>query len=572
MNYRAAILLAFFALAGCRGFHPWPSLERSGDFYSTTRDYTTRRVENGEDFCGLGKAMVQGGWTGGQAAMISLPLPTLLLAYPLMWVERVTVCPLVDTVMIPYDLYARHRLAREAEEGLSVEVVDAWGRPVPDLDIVFFANEYAFSEGVYYDGTMQKDGVATVRRTDADGRCRFPVARSTYYTDRLDASAWTTEGKYEARPVPGYEYGPVRKLKLEPVKGDRTYKPTFTPTDPSAPRLPPPAGVELVRGEGAPPMLGTYREAASAYLANTYYGAKQAVRPADFDDYWEAELKRLDHEVPFAVDVRPLPEASTGALEVCSVAFPSFGRKVEGRLWRPRDGARHPVRIRVPSHRHEDNLGSESVRDDEVTLVLDVHHDQELPDHRIRERNGFWTSLSVTAYAVDGIDRSREEYFFHPFILGAVRAVKWLLDEPYADATCVEAEGIGQGGGMGLWLMAFEPRIGSGRFVNPSHLMQHREGRCSWPGLLYWSGREAGRRKARATPSVPYFETLNFATRIHGKVRLASAGKQSYDLSSDECVVSLFRALPDAADKKLFICPEMTTCEALQHLRSREEN
>ena len=84
MNCKTAIVLATGLIAGCKGFHPVPSLDRSGELYATTRDYTTRHVVWGEDFCGLGKAMVQGGWSGGQAAMIAIPLPTLLLAYPLM--------------------------------------------------------------------------------------------------------------------------------------------------------------------------------------------------------------------------------------------------------------------------------------------------------------------------------------------------------------------------------------------------------------------------------------------------------------------------------------------------------
>ena len=562
MNCKTAIVLATGLIAGCKGFHPVPSLDRSGELYATTRDYTTRHVVRGEDFCGLGKAMVQGGWSGGQAAMIAIPLPTLLLAYPLMWAERVTVCPLVDTLMLPYDLWTQVRLDREVAEGLTVEVVDAWNRPVPDLEVLFRAENYSNENGIVYDGRPRVRRVKEMMRTGADGRCRFPVAVSTCNERNvgLSASLWTAEGRYEA--ACDDRSGPLRQLRLVP---SREWNP-FEPTDPTAPRLPPPPGVTLVGDAGKTGLSSFYWTTESGRLEDLYYGAKTVERPADFDAYWDGELARLDREVPFAAECRPMPEASTGALEVCAVSFPSFGRSVQGVLMRPKDGARHPLRIRIRRERRDGEESEIAVREDEVTLVLDVHHPQETPEAKLRERYGFANRSSVSPYAVDGIDRSREAYFFHPFVLGAVRGVRWVIDRPYVDASRVEAEGIRQEAGLGLWLMAFEPRIGTGTFVNPSHLLQ-TESYATWPKLLAGPGREAERFKARARPHVPYFETLNFAPRIRGRIRLARSGKDEDWQYSDESVFSLFRRLPETTDKKLYVCPKMTDQEALDHLK-----
>ena len=78
---------------------------------------------------------------------------------------------------------------------------------------------------------------------------------------------------------------------------------------------------------------------------------------------------------------------------------------------------------------------------------------------------------------------------------------------------------------------------------------------------------EAERFKARARPHVPYFETLNFAPRIRGRIRLARSGKDEDWQYSDESVFSLFRRLPETTDKKLYVCPKMTDQEALDHLK-----
>ena len=125
-----ALLAALLALSGCRGFNPVPAWNRSGEYYSLTCGYTKWRDENGRDFCGLGKALVQGGWTGGQSAMIALPLPTLFLGIPIAYAEKFTICPVIDTLMLPRDLYIRKSLRDEAKTGVLLELVVYWaGRP-----------------------------------------------------------------------------------------------------------------------------------------------------------------------------------------------------------------------------------------------------------------------------------------------------------------------------------------------------------------------------------------------------------------------------------------------------------
>ena len=158
--------LAF--LCGCRGFNPIPAWNRAGEYYSLTCGYTRWSDVNGPDFCGLGKAMVQGGWFGGP--WMALPLPTLLLGIPITYAEKFTICPVIDTLMLPRDLYIRESLRDEATTGVLLELKDYWGRPATNLSFGLRAvpgNDPGAK--VYYDN-RREDSVMLARRTDAQGR------------------------------------------------------------------------------------------------------------------------------------------------------------------------------------------------------------------------------------------------------------------------------------------------------------------------------------------------------------------------------------------------------------------
>ena len=115
MKKAFASFVLLLAVSGCVGFNPVPAWNRSGEYYSLTRGYTNGRDENGRDFCGIGKAMVQGGWTGGQMAMVAIPMPTYFLGLPIAYAEQFTICPVIDTLMLPRDCYIRRALRKESE-------------------------------------------------------------------------------------------------------------------------------------------------------------------------------------------------------------------------------------------------------------------------------------------------------------------------------------------------------------------------------------------------------------------------------------------------------------------------
>ena len=117
-----SVIALSLCLTGCVGFRPYPSWNRCGDFYETTRGYLEYQYEYGEDFVFIGKAMVQGGFGIGQAAMVAIPMPSLFVGCVLAIVEDVTICPVVDTLMLPRDIYVRCTKSEEERDAIRAKL------------------------------------------------------------------------------------------------------------------------------------------------------------------------------------------------------------------------------------------------------------------------------------------------------------------------------------------------------------------------------------------------------------------------------------------------------------------
>ena len=297
------------------------------------------------------------------------------------------------------------------------------------------------------------------------------------------------------------------------------------------------------------------------YALDCYYREQDIPgRPADFDAYWDGERARLDREVPFAAHLQPIDADGLDGLEAFAVEFPSFGRGVYGFMTKPKSGDRkYPVRIRVSSENAEFTVQDLAAASNVVTLAINA-----LPCASPKR----YACVRANNNGVKGINKSREDYFYHSVLLGAARGIAWLLDQPYADAARSQIEGIGQGGGLGLWLMAFEPRIARGAFVEPSHLNQFSEF-GKWPKLMNGTEHELARFRTKARPNIPYFDTLNFAPRVTRPVALATGS--DYD-SPCRDVFKLLRVLPENPDHRLYFCPGMSRTNMLARVLSEQRH
>ena len=537
-------VIVLLALAGCRGFNPVPAWNRSGEYYSLTRNYA-KYDDSGRDFCGLGKAMAQGGWAGGQMAMVALPMPTLLLGIPLAYAENYTICPVIDTLMLPRDLYINRALLSDGETGIVLELKDHWGRPAADLSVgLRAARSGSDRPKIFYDG-QRWDYVGRTLRTDAQGRWWGPLAPSTCQYIDFIVSAWTREGRFYGRKDEKESTPNHWVVRLLPEHG-------VNPRQPEAPFLRLPSNVVIIADDLRGALMPMESITPENYALDCYY-RKQDIpgRPADFDAYWDGERARLDREVPFAAHLQPIDADGLDGLEAFAVEFPSFGRGVYGFMTKPKSGDRkYPVRIRVSSEIAEFTVQDLAAASNVVTLAINA-----LPCAAPKR----YACVRADDNGVKGINKSREDYFYHPVLLGAARGIAWLLDQPYADAARSQIEGIGQGGGLGLWLMAFEPRIARGVFVDPSHLNQLSEFGY-WPKLMNGTEHELARFRTKARPNIPYFDTLNFAPRVTRPVALATGG--GYD-SPCQDVFRLLRVLPENPDHRLYFCPGMSRTNML---------
>lgn len=184
----AAFIL--FVFQGCRlPLKPIPGPGRNGRFYCYTEDYPDRHFP----FCLLGKSLTA---SKGDGSWEFLPPPTAIFpGYPLFWLERYIICPVVDTVMIPYDLYLRKRNANVcARDGYYVRIIDYAGQAVQDVDIeVIVDARYGYR--IIYDGQACAQGFySEKKKTDENGELYIPIDITSCSNVRFSGRELTSVG------------------------------------------------------------------------------------------------------------------------------------------------------------------------------------------------------------------------------------------------------------------------------------------------------------------------------------------------------------------------------------------
>ena len=283
--------------------------------------------------------------------------------------------------------------------------------------------------------------------------------------------------------------------------------------------------------------------------------------PDDFEEYWRSEQKRLDREVPFDVEKTPARKLSTKDSIVYRVSFPTFnGKRIYGLLSVPKGGGRHPAIINVPGAGPGwYALRSEITRKGWITLMMNIH---EFPvcsnkteqvacykKHlaRLRKESG------EPKYQRYGFGTGRREApIYHDMVLGMVRAVEWLANEPYADSSRFVYKGVSQGGGMGILLTALWGRFAKSAIYCPSM--------CDM--LAYKYGREPGTPNIKdqtddhrplADMVAPYYDSCNFARLIKTPIRMAHGTRD--DNCNTVAGIAAFNSLA-SKDKSLIVLPD----------------
>ena len=253
-------------------------------------------------------------------------------------------------------------------------------------------------------------------------------------------------------------------------------------------------------------------------------------RPADFDAFWDAAVKKLDAEVPADARAERLDKFCNEKHECFRVSFATFDHlRVYGFLSVPKGkgAGPFPVEVNVPGA-GPGVVGPNTGMADNgfIYLVMNVHPFEPAADADAQKKlydeqdKRLLAQYGAPRYCQSGA-ASRETFFYYRIILGINRAVNWLAARPDTDKARFTYGGTSQGGGFGFILCGLNGHFTKGVMHVPAltDLLGFQRGRDSgWPKLI-----EAVRPedKAAATKVAPYFDGAHFAVRITCPVRMS---------------------------------------------------
>lgn len=252
--------------------------------------------------------------------------------------------------------------------------------------------------------------------------------------------------------------------------------------------------------------------------------------PADFASWWKSELKRAEKEVPLDPQMTLVPERSKPSFNMYRVSFATFGRRVYGTLSIPTKPGRHPLNVQIASAGFADfaNFGGSSPNEAMLWFsVFPFRPDWEWrklnieADFRAMNREHFakwgvnWPSV--------GLGGARTDYFFHPVIIAASRAVDWVAARDDIDEKDIVYNGGSQGGGLGMMLVGVNGRFRKAFFGVPAltdtmgWLAGHESG---WAKSYESRPKNRPGEEANYLANMPYYDAANFCTLIRCPVRI----------------------------------------------------
>ncbi len=245
--------------------------------------------------------------------------------------------------------------------------------------------------------------------------------------------------------------------------------------------------------------------------------------PADYDEFWNAQMARLA-EVPVKAELKRTPCRDAGVrLYAVSVAC-AGGRPVTGWLTVPADASaskRYPAQVWWRGASREDQPAPSGGPHDRIFFHSNGHGFELGKGTAYVEK--FFNSVEKRGmtYGFDpDTNEHREDSYWLGMILRAVRAVQWVETLPEWNGKDLTLSGGSQGGWNALHAAAHCPRA-----TNCSVGMVWG---CDWTGQA-----ERGRMKSVYRPDcwfpdMAYFAPVFAARRIRCPVRIDSAGLGDY--------------------------------------------
>ncbi|MBR4417100.1 MAG: acetylxylan esterase, partial [Victivallales bacterium] len=281
--------------------------------------------------------------------------------------------------------------------------------------------------------------------------------------------------------------------------------------------------------------------------------------PDDFEAYWKGERARLEREVPIALEKTPAPHLNTADYDAFYVSVATFdGGRIYAMLTVPKGDGVFPVCVTVPGAGPGSVAPSNPMaRKGWISITMNIHGFPiaKTADEQKARYNAWLAALKKKSgektYQRFGFAAGRNLPIYHNSILGMVRMLDWLANEPYADASRFVYFGGSQGGGYGLYLTSMWERFAKSviYFPNMCDMMAYREGRQ--PGSEHIMDQTDEHRPA-AELTGPYYDACNFARLIRTPIRIM------HGLSDDNCHtvggIAAYNSIP-SKDKKLLLIP-----------------
>ncbi len=173
-----------------------------------------------------------------------------------------------------------------------------------------------------------------------------------------------------------------------------------------------------------------------------------AVKPADFDSFWEDTLGRAA-SVLLRPRLEPMPMRSTPEIEVFEARYNSYrGLEIAGWYARPRDfDGKLPGMLYVPGYVSEPKLPNDLALQGYASFSA-------APRGKLRSNSVF--NPGYPGLLVHNI-HDRDPYGYRGFYLDALRAFDFLAGLDEVDETRIGVQGSSQGGALTLLVSSMRP-------------------------------------------------------------------------------------------------------------------
>jgi cephalosporin-C deacetylase-like acetyl esterase len=234
---------------------------------------------------------------------------------------------------------------------------------------------------------------------------------------------------------------------------------------------------------------------------------RAAPRPADFDAFWDGKLK-AQAALPINARLTPTITATAG-VELYTVQLDALGSHVHGYLAKPaREGKFPALMLYQWAGVYALNPDWATKRAEEGWLVFDVGAHDLFPNE----------SHGVPAEYFKIGENDRETSYFLFMYLRDARAIDYLKTRPDWDGRTIVIMGTSMGGHQSLVAAALHPEATAVLVNEPSGANTLGELYGYFTGYPNYS-----REGERAIAAAPYFDTVNFTSRIQAPV-LAAVG------------------------------------------------